>query len=149
MGVLDRLDKIERNLSGMDQAVQDYAESLMESPEVDHLMVDLNIKQMDAGKDSNGKSITPDYTERTVAIKKKKGQVSSRVTLEDTRDFKGGMKVRNYQSKAEILSEDSKSEMLQSKYGESIFGLNNEHMAVMRNFLKPNFQIFLRKYINQ
>lgn len=149
MGPLAKMDRLERILSNMDKALEDHGELMMESTEVDHMMVDFNILQMDAGKDSNDKDIVPEYTERTVAIKKKKGQVYSRVTLEDTREFKGGMKVRSYRNKAEILSEDSKSGMLQEKYGDTIFGLNDKHMAMLRSFLKPHFQIFLRKYINQ
>lgn len=149
MGVLDKLDRVERILSNMDQELNEHGEFLMESTEVDHMMVDLNILQMDAGKDSNDKDIVPEYTARTVEIKKKKGQPYNHVTLEDKREFKGGMKVRNFRSKAEILSEDSKSGALQEKYGETIFGLNEKHMEMLRAFLKPNFQIFLRKYINQ
>ncbi len=149
MGALEKFDNVIRKLSGMDQELEELGEAIMSSTEVDHMMVDMNILQMDKGKDAFDKQIEPAYTSRTVEIKKKKGQQADYVTLEDTRAFKGAMKVRNFKSKAEILSEDEKSAGLQAKYGEQIFGLNDNHLAMLRNFLKPKFQLHLRRYINQ
>jgi len=149
MGVLDRLDNIESVLSGMDKALEDYGASLMQSSEVENMMIDLNIKQMDEGFRADDTTIEPEYTANTVEIKKSKGQPYNRVTLQDTGEFKMNMKIKSSNSKAEILSSDSKSDELQEKYGKAIFGLNDEHLAMLREFLQPQFQIFLRKYISK
>lgn len=147
MSVLDKFERVERILTDMDRELEDYGEFLLESSEVDHLVTDMNKEQMIRGKDANNKDIRPEYTERTKAIKEKKGQIYDRVTLLDTGEFQGGMKARNANKKLEILSEDSKSEALQNKYTPFIFGLNDQHLAMLRNYLKPKFQIFLRKYV--
>lgn len=149
MSILDRFDKVESVLSGMDKALTDYGESLMQSSEVGNLIVDLNIKQMDEGFRADDTTIEPEYTANTVEIKKSKGQPYNRVTLQDTGDFKMNIKVKAGNSKAEILSSDSKSDDLQEKYGKAIFGLNDEHLAMLRAFLQPQFQLFLRNYVNK
>lgn len=147
MDAFAKFDNVIDKLSGMDKALKDFADDILDDPEVNDFMIKMNIKQMDAGKDANNMSIVPDYTERTVAIKQKKGQIYSRVTLEDTGDFKGAMKTQNRGNKIDFYSEDSKSEMLQAKYGPAIFGLNEKNIQVLRSYLKPNFKIFLSNYI--
>lgn len=149
MGALDKFERLERTLSGMDEALNDYGEQLMESIEIDHLVVDLNIEQMKAGKDSNDNDITPPYKTKTIAKKIKKGQPYDRVTLRDEGDFQNSMKVRNANKKLEILSEDSKSGKLQDKYGEFIFGLNSRNFYKVQEYLKPKFLAFLRNYIRK
>lgn len=147
MSVFDKINHVENVLTGMDKALEDYGESLMNSVEVDHLMVDANIAQMQEGERADGSRITPEYTQNTIEIKESKGQPIDRVTLKDTGDFRLNMKVKTSSSKVELLSTDSKSDHLQAKYGEGIFGLNDQHLAMLRGYLKPKFQLFLRNYI--
>lgn len=151
MGALQRLDDLIDKFDNLERELDLFGEHILSTTEVDHLVVDMNIAQLDAGKDSNDFSIIPEYKESTIAIKKKKGQVYTRVTLQDKRDFKGGMKARNYQRKLEIVTEDDaqKAKGIFEKYGDSVFGLNKNNMAILRGEkLKPEFQLFTRKYFN-
>lgn len=147
MRVFDKLQQIEDLLGRVDQELNEFGETILESPEVERMAVKFNQEQMLAGKDANDRNITPDYTERTIEIKKSKGQVYSRVTLKDKGDFQDNMEVRNANKKLEILSNDSKSEALQLKYGESIFGLNDQHLAMLRGYMLPKFKLHLNQYL--
>lgn len=93
--------------------------------------VDLNINQMLSGIDSNGEFITPEYTERTVEIKKAKGQPYDRVTLRDEGDFHRSMFMEGSSFPATFNSTDYKTPFLEDKYGE-FFGLTKESKSDLR-----------------
>lgn len=106
----------------------------------DDLMVDLNIEQLSAGIKSTGARIVPPYRPRTIIIKTKKGQPTDRVTLQDTKDFVHGIRVKNFPRKKELISQDSKSEMLQEKYKPEIFGLTDTNLGKVRAKMLPLMQ---------
>ena len=69
------------------------------------------------------------YTERTKAIKRKKGQPTTRVTLKDTGSFHLLMVVICEQDGFYVTSGDRKTQELVEKYGEEIFRLTDENFT--------------------
>jgi len=85
--------------------------------------------QLFAGLRSDGNTIYPSYTLLTEEIKSGKGQPTDRVTLKDTGAFYRGITVTASANSVKITSTDSKTEMLEKKYSEEIFGLNEDSAA--------------------
>lgn len=84
-------------------------------------------EQMYDGIDSDGLAIEPEYTPFTVIMKEAKGQPSSRVTLKDTGDFYNAMYIEKRADSLIVDSKDWKSNALQEKYGDEIFGLDTDY----------------------
>lgn len=99
--------------------------------------------QLFRGEKSDGQPITPAYRPRTIAIKKRKGQPTDRVTLKDTGRFYSGTILDVRPNTIVIDSEDPKTKWLLEKYGEKIFGLN----GVSRTILKPVLQSEIKQQI--
>ena len=78
------------------------------------------------GQDRNGKMITPGYTPFTISIKRSKGQPTDRVTLQDTGQFHSSFKIRYDSDSFELYANDWKTESLVEKYGNDIFGLQDD-----------------------
>lgn len=106
----------------------------------DDLMVDLNIEQLTAGIKSTSVPIVPPYRPRTIIIKKKKGQPTDRVTLQDTKDFVRSIRVKNFPRKKELVAYDYKSEPLQEKYKPEILGLTDQNLGKVRDNMVPLMQ---------
>lgn len=95
-------------------------------------------QQLYSGLKSDGQTIFPSYTRLTEEIKTGKGQVTDRVTLKDTGAFYAGIQVRAGANGVSITSTDPKTEMLEKKYSEKIFGLNEDSAAkYSQNDLTP------------
>lgn len=93
-------------------------------------VVDLNIAQMNAGQYNDGSMIEPAYTERTVEIKKAKGQRSDVVTLNDEGIFQSKMYLEGRGFPYEINSSDLKTGLLDEKYdADKFFGLQETNKA--------------------
>ncbi len=84
-------------------------------------------EQMYDGINSEGLAIEPEYKPFTVQMKESKGQPSTRVTLKDTGSFYEEMYADPRGDKMYIDSKDSKSNELQEKYGDEIFGIQGEY----------------------
>lgn len=97
-------------------------------------------EQLFSGVNEDSEKILPEYTVRTVAIKKKKGQPTDRVTLKDTGSFYREIFIDPRKDEFIVDSADEKSAALQEKYGEEIFGLTeqNQEGYVSEN-LEPIF----------
>ena len=80
------------------------------------------------GKDIKIWSYAP-YTERTIQIKQKKGQPTTRVTLRDTGDFHKSVYLVQDAGGFYLTSEDKKVEHLREKYGNEIFRLTNKNLS--------------------
>lgn len=100
--------------------------------EIQPVMEQLNVQQMEKGKDSKGQPITYEgrttYSQRTT---ERKGR-SSPIDLKDTGDFHRG--IESFVGRDAIFfdSSDPKSGLLQQKSGEVIFGLNEESLPKAR-----------------
>ena len=112
-------------------------------------ILDLNRdKQLfDKGINSDGK-LLKSYSSNTIFFKKQEGKPYNRTTLFDTGDFTRSFDLLNRNNVLSIFSRDSKSSMLQDKYGTNIFGLTNENEKVYNyEIIKPELMIFLKKHL--
>ena len=89
--------------------------------------VDLQKDQLFEGILSDGGDIVPEYSPLTKDIKRGKGQPIDRVTLKDTGEFHAGIYAEPGTDGLMVDSRDSKSNMLQEKYSEEIFGLSKKN----------------------
>lgn len=111
--------------------------------ETSETAADLNAMQMFQGIRSDGKEINPQYSPFTVEQKKKKGQVTDRVTLRDTGSFYEGLVLKANKDTISFFSTDEKSDKLEKKYGKQIFGLTNENK---KEYVKGRLkQVFFKK----
>lgn len=94
----------------------------------DFYAIDLNIAQMERGKDSKDQPIVPEYAEATIEYKKIEGQPYDRVTLNDTGQFRKEMVLEAARFPLNITSTDKKTPKLIGKYGKDIFGFTKESL---------------------
>lgn len=88
--------------------------------------------------DSKGLTIQPSYAQSTVNYKRKKGQISIRVTLKDTGDFYESVQIIPQDDKLIIETSIEYAKYLTKKYGKDILGVTDE-----------NLETFYKKYISQ
>ncbi|MCY7291345.1 MAG: hypothetical protein LH615_04100 [Ferruginibacter sp.] len=99
------------------------------------------------GINSDGALLKP-YSPVTIFFKKQEGKPYNRTTLFDTGAFTKSFDLINRNNTISIFSKDSKSSLLQDKYGTNIFGLTNENQNTYNyEIIKPDLMIFLKKYI--
>lgn len=109
----------------------------------------LQLEQWREGKLSTGEEIKPGYTPHTIAIKKRKGQPTDRVTLKDTgrRDAETGVIVDG-----DIIRLGSDVEYdahLEDKYTKQIWGLMAESRAQYINEdLRPAYVGKVKQSLN-
>lgn len=85
------------------------------------------------GIDSEGKRITPEYTNRTKVIKLGKGQRTDHVTLKDTGDFYNSFRVSANKVSITIDADTLKdTNDLTDKYGDEIIGLTDESREILK-----------------
>jgi len=117
------------------------AQTLVENEQ--HI-TDLNTQQLFQGERADG-TIMPDYSFVSVNFFNKP---PGPIKLYDTGDFYGGFKLGGSSFPMQIISTDSKSEELKSRYGKEIFGLTEENMAgLARVFIIPQIIKKLRQLI--
>lgn len=144
LGNLEAIDRVIKRLETYEVEMNEFVMTIYASPEFEDLMTRLNEEQLQKGLRSDGSVITPPYSPKTVAIKKKKNQPVDRVTLRDYGDFYNGMRLKLYPGKMEIVSQDSKSEDLQDKYKPEILGFSKEAVEKGRQYILP----LLRRHSN-
>lgn len=96
-------------------------------------------EQLFAGKDGSGEAITPFYRPATIAIKRKKGQPTDRVTLRDKGDFYGGLFVDVRKDSFVVDSTDPKAGALIKKYGPDILKIGGDFKEEYIQQLRPVF----------
>lgn len=102
--------------------------------------------QLFQGLESTDLKIIPSYTNRTKAIKAKKGQPFDRVTLKDTGAFYRGIRIDVVGEVIRIDSVDPKKIDLETKYGKEIFGLGTQARTSYIPKLKIAFVKNIRGY---
>ena len=101
----------------------------------------------DEGSDSKGNLLSPDYTDVTIFLKRLSGQPTNRVTLRDTEAFHNSFFMDASKFPVRIDATDSKTSELKSKYGNDIFGLDEESQSTFNAQILPDVQDSLRKGI--
>jgi hypothetical protein len=92
----------------------------------DSLVIDMNTSQLMEGKDSEGNDLAP-YRNPDYAAFKATLNPKGVTDLKLSGDFHRGFFLRKQQFPMTIESQDYKEERLTKKYGEQIFGLNQEN----------------------
>ena len=144
---MDRITSLIGKLEDYRDNIYSYLEAA--TTEAEDTIIDMNISQLyDSGERRDGTKITPAYAPETVAIKKKKGQPTNRVTLRDTFDWQASFWVQFYPDCFEIKASDWKTERLTQKYGDEILGLQDEMVKYLcETFYLPRLRTELRKIL--
>ncbi len=120
---LDRLDRIEAGLE--DRAYKIIAE-------IQETIIDFVRERQLFNKGIDGKGVRLEpYSPYTIALKKLKGEVYNRTTLLDEGDFYEGMYVTARDGKYFITSSDSKTLLLEQKYGDKIMVVTDENNQII------------------
>ena len=116
--LIDNLNKYKDNIN-------EYMEDITRS--IEDEIKEINVhQQYDLGQDRNGDAITPEYAESTIRYKRRKGQPTDRVTLQDTGQYHDTFKIRYEDEEFELYANDWKAGFLDKKYGKEIYGLQDE-----------------------
>lgn len=138
------------HINRLKKAEQDLDKMILEViKENEHLVIDSNLAQLEAGIQNDSKPIEPAYTPFTVRIKREKGQPFDRVTLKDEGDFHGAFFVVYYHNYFALGSDDPKTKKLVKKYGPDIFGLNEKSMKALIDEIREPIIEKLKKAITE
>lgn len=91
--------------------------------------IQLQADQMFDGRRGDGQQILPRYTQATVRIKRRRGQPTDRVTLRDTGDFHDSIVIDYGSDSFQYDATDEKRARLTRKYGNGIFGLDDQSLS--------------------
>ncbi|MES2620574.1 MAG: hypothetical protein V4615_06970 [Bacteroidota bacterium] len=97
--------------------------------EHEHVIADLNATQLSQGLKSDGTKLTPGYAATTIQRKKRKGQVTDRVTLDDTHQHYQGLYAKVDGQDIEYGSKVEYGQYLENRYNKGnaqIYGLNED-----------------------
>ncbi len=139
--VLNKLIKIPRE---MDDILEDTL--LRNKSEIEELQAE----QMRVGLDSNGLFIGELRSPSYARLKKARGGIApvGKVDLRNTGAFQRGIKARIANKAVFLDSNESKTPEIKEKYGEEIFGLNEESIQKMRErFLVRDLQFESKRFI--
>lgn len=90
------------------------------------------------------------YKPKTIKIKKKKGQPTTRVTLRDTGDFHNSMYVVFDAEGFYVTASDEKTPKLVEKYGEEIFRLTDKNFTrIIRSHVRKELVKRLKQAIRR
>jgi len=142
--IQDIISKLKRD--GTIQAQEDSLLKIIKANQAG--VIDLNLSQLQDGKDAFGKEITPPYSPLTVLIKKSKGQPTDRVTLRDEGDFYRKFTLESQKFPMTLDSTDLKTPKLMEKYGSEIFGLTEKSKDELVEEIKPEVQDYYRDLIH-
>lgn len=113
------------NLTKYRDNINNYMEDITRS--IEDEIKEINVHQhYNLGQDRNGDAITPEYAESTIRYKRRKGQPTDRVTLQDTGQYHDTFKIRYEAEGFELYANDWKVGFLDKKYGKEIYGLQDE-----------------------
>lgn len=142
--VIENMAKnLSKVLSGIDKIIVDASERNKDE------FADIQTDQMQKGKNSEGGSIgrlrSPAYSQR----KKNRGGVApfGQVDLRNTGKFQRGVFAKVSATGILLDSTDSKTEELTEKYGEEIFGYNEDSKDVVPEVLIPSVVFQIRRDI--
>ena len=144
----DKLTKMQSYFQKMD--FEDMID--LELEKLEKKIVQLNQSQIRRGERSDGSDIKPDYEDITVVLKEKAGTQTPgepfAVNLYDTGAFYAGFQVLITNNQVIIDSSDSKSDDLQDKYGEKIFGLQKENLNKVLREVRTSVVTKIKNEIN-
>lgn len=108
--------------------------------------LDLNTGQLFEGRDAKDQSLGGYANPRYAAFKQTLNPAGV-VDLKLTGSFYQGFFANTDQFPVTFGSNDPKSEMLSEKYGQDIFGLNQNKLETFRQDIKPDVQDLFRSFL--
>ena len=140
MVLFDSLNYIKKNLDNFILKAISNTTAQLEEVQRDQMQVGENAEGNEIGKLRN-----PAYAKR----KKQKGGIAKLgvVDLKNTGDFYDAIFAKVTSKFIEISSSDSKTNDLEDKYGEIIFGLNDYYKQKYFEILIPEIQDLIRNYL--
>lgn len=141
---LARINDLLRQLNRIEHDIVKTVQQVIKDNE--HIILDMNTEEQlyEKGIDSKGASLG-EYSPVTIAIKRRKGQPTARVTLRDSQDFHRSFYIEYRADGFEIKASNSKTDELMDIYGDEIIGLTDENMKDLKdNYIKPEL-IKMRK----
>lgn len=143
---------IEKYLGNLKTAIRNLpnkTESIIQANK--ERILDLNRENQlyNRGVDSDGDSLEA-YAFFTIEIKQLLRQPFDRTTLKSSGDFYKGFSYKFDKNTytLTIFSTDKKTELLKSKYGEDIFGLDNVNKRYLEiEIIKKDLDVWLLKYL--
>ena len=128
--------------------IVDVIKSIVE--ENSNEIIDLNTEKQlfDKGIGSDGKELTPEYSNPYKKLKQALNQPSDRVTLRLEGDFYKSFEVIIGQQQFLINATDKKTSWLIKRYGQRVFGLTSNNLSLFREIVvKPDLLKEIRKQI--
>ena len=111
-------------------------------------IIDLNTEKQlfDKGIGSDGKKLTPGYSNPYKKLKKALNQPTDRVTLRLEGDFYKSFEIIIGQQQFRINATDKKTDWLIKRYGQRVFGLTSNNLSLFREIVvKPDLLKEIRK----
>ena len=122
---MEAITNLIENLTKYKANINEYMEDITRS--IEDEIKEINVhQQYDLGQDRNADAITPEYAESPIRYKRRKGQPTDRVTLQDTGQYHDTLKIRYEDEGFELYANDWKAGFLDKKYGKDIYGLQDE-----------------------
>ena len=122
---MEAIKNLIENLTKYRDNINNYMEDITRS--IEDEIKELNVhQQYDLGQDRYGAEIRPEYAESTIRYKRRKGQPTDRVTLQDTGQYHDTFKIQYEAEGFELYANDWKAGFLDRKYGKEIYGLQDE-----------------------
>lgn len=108
-------------------------------------VLDMNTSQLFSGRDSSDQNMTSYYSEGYAEMKNLMNPTPGlgNPDLKLTGDFYKGFFLKDDTFPISFSSTDNKTEMLTQKYGENIFGLDNDNLEKLRQDIKPEIQEYI------
>jgi hypothetical protein len=103
-------------------------------------------QQLYLGIDSLGNSLG-EYAPSTIAIKKRKGQPTDRVTLKDTGDFYKDFDIIVDEEGFIITNVNEKTLSLTDRYGNDIFGITDENFEAVIKYVNGRLKDIITESI--
>lgn len=113
-------------------------------------IVELNKKQLAKGEKSDG-SYMKEYSRSTINVRQAESNPvkGTLIALYDTGEFWKGFWALAYENKLELLSSDTKTNMLITTYGENIFGLTKSSFEQLADIIVPDLKTEILTFLNQ
>lgn len=109
--------------------------------------LDLNTKQLFEGRDSQGQSLGG-YKSQSYAQFKRTLNPAGVVDLKLTGSFYSGFFAKTDKFPVLFDSTDEKTSELKAKYGDEIFGLDQNNLEEFRQEIKPEVQTLFREIVH-
>ena len=113
-------------------------------------IVKINKEQLEKGEKAD-ETLMPYYSPNTIRVRNLDGNPvkGERIALIDSGDFWNGFWAMAYQNKLEMISSDTKTNMLIADYGESIFGLNKKGFERLGDLAYPLLKQKVGQFLQQ